>query len=66
MGNSQAGRRVEAGRTFLHIEAPAAKLPHCQSDFIYQFVQRGAAGILVALVLGADHIGPGGLVDVPV
>jgi hypothetical protein len=30
-----------------------------------QFMQRGAAGILVELVLDADHIGPDGLVDVP-
>ena len=40
-------------------------LPHGQSDVIDPLVQWSAGGILVQLVLDADHIRPGGIVGVP-
>ena len=44
---------------------PALALPHRQSHVIDPFVKWSTGGILVQLVLDADHIRPSGIVDGP-
>jgi hypothetical protein len=58
--------RSEAGANILVIyNHPPLALPHRQSHVIDPFVKWSAGGILVQLVLNADHIRPSSSVNVP-
>src|ERR1700733_503401 len=54
-----------AARSQVSKVGQSSPLPHCQIHVIDPFMNRSAGGILVQLVLDADHIRPRGIVDRP-